>query len=90
MLERKPIFPNVIEINMQAGHVLGCNVYLVYDEDEWVLIDIGYLDTVDEIIELIRQLDFPSGALQDAGRDPRRRGSHTRAGQGQTGFANDR
>lgn len=59
MLERKPIFPNVIEINHQLGQLLGCNVYLVYDENEWLLIDIGYEDTVDEIIELIRQLDFP-------------------------------
>ena len=56
---RKPIFPNVIEINMQAGQLLGCNVYLVYDEDEWLLIDIGFDETVDEIVELIRQLDFP-------------------------------
>ena len=31
MLERKPIFPNIIEVNHQLGHVLGCNVYLVYD-----------------------------------------------------------
>ncbi len=60
MLERKPVFPNVIEINYQAGQVLvGCNVYLVYDQDEWLLIDIGYDDDVNEIIELIRQLDFP-------------------------------
>ncbi len=59
MLERKPVFPNVIEMNYQAGHVLGCNVYLVHDQSEWILIDIGYEDTVDEIVELIRQLDFP-------------------------------
>ncbi len=59
MLQRKAIFPHVLEINYQAGHVLGCNVYLVFDQDEWILIDIGYEETVDEIIELIRQLDFP-------------------------------
>lgn len=59
MLERKPIFPNVIEMNYQAGHIIGCNVYLVFDNDEWVLIDIGYEESVEEIIELIRQLDFP-------------------------------
>ncbi len=59
MLSRKPIFPNVIEINHQLGQVLGCNVYLVFDGDEWLLIDIGYQDVVDEIIEVIRQLDFP-------------------------------
>lgn len=59
MLERKPVFPNVIEMNCQAGHVIGCNVYLIYDNDEWILLDVGYEDTVEEIIELIRQLDFP-------------------------------
>jgi hydroxyacylglutathione hydrolase len=59
MLDRKPLFPHVIELNFQAGHVIGCNVYLVFDRDEWVLIDIGYEDNVEEIIELIRQLDFP-------------------------------
>ena len=59
MQQRKPLFPQVIEVNHQLGQVLGCNVYLVYDQDEWALIDIGYLETVEEIIELIRQLDFP-------------------------------
>ena len=49
----------MIEINYQSRQVLGCNVYLIYDGQEWVMIDIGYQDTVDEIVELIRQLDFP-------------------------------
>jgi glyoxylase-like metal-dependent hydrolase (beta-lactamase superfamily II) len=59
MLERKPIFPHVIEMNVQAGQRLGCNVYLVFDAGEWLLIDIGYEESVDEIVELIRQMDFP-------------------------------
>jgi glyoxylase-like metal-dependent hydrolase (beta-lactamase superfamily II) len=59
MLSRKPIFPGIIELNFQAGEVLGCNVYLVYDADEWLLIDIGYEETVDDFIKIIRQLDFP-------------------------------
>jgi len=59
MLTRKPIFPNVIELNMQAGKLLGCNVYLVFDQNDWILIDIGFEETVDEIVELIRQMDFP-------------------------------
>jgi glyoxylase-like metal-dependent hydrolase (beta-lactamase superfamily II) len=59
MLPRKPVFPHVIEMNLQAGHLIGCNVYLVFDRDEWILIDIGYLENVEEIVELIRQLDFP-------------------------------
>lgn len=59
MLSRKELFPNVLELNFQAGHLIGCNVYLIFDGDEWALIDIGYEDTVDDIVELIRQLDFP-------------------------------
>lgn len=59
MQQRKPVFPHVIEMNYQAGQRIGCNVYLIYDADEWILIDIGYEETLDEIVELIRQLDFP-------------------------------
>lgn len=59
MLQRKPVFPHVIEMNYQAGQRLGCNVYLVFDGADWLLIDVGFEETVDEIVELIRQLDFP-------------------------------
>jgi hydroxyacylglutathione hydrolase len=59
MLERRPLFPGVIEMNHQAGWRIGCNVYLVYDERDWAVIDIGFEENVDEIVELIRQLDFP-------------------------------
>jgi len=59
MLDRKPIFPGIIELNFQAGEVLGCNVYLVYDADEWLLVDIGYEESVDDFIEVVRQIDFP-------------------------------
>ncbi len=59
MLERRPLFPGVIEMNHQAGWRIGCNVYLIYDERDWALIDIGYEERVEEIVELIRQLDFP-------------------------------
>src|SRR5437762_12228502 len=59
MLARKPIFPNVIEMNFQAGEMLGCCVYLVFDGSDWLLIDIGLEETVEEIVELIRQMDFP-------------------------------
>jgi glyoxylase-like metal-dependent hydrolase (beta-lactamase superfamily II) len=58
MLQRKYLVPHVIEMNYQAGRRLGVNVYLIDGGSEWLLIDIGYLETVDEIIELIRQLDF--------------------------------
>ena len=59
MLQRKPIFPHVIEINHQAGQRLGCNVYVVYDANEWIMIDVGFEDTLDDVVDLIRQLDFP-------------------------------
>lgn len=59
METRRPVFPHVIEMNVQAGHVLGCNVYLIYDAQEWILIDIGYEDVVDEVVTMIRALDFP-------------------------------
>ena len=59
MLERTPLFPHVLELNHQARRRIGCSVYLIYDGPEWVLIDIGYEDVVDEFIEVIRQLDFP-------------------------------
>src|SRR5262249_26636373 len=58
MLPRKYLFPHVIELNYQAGRRLGVNVYLIDGGNEFLLIDIGYLDTVEEIIELIRQMDF--------------------------------
>lgn len=60
MLERTPIFPHVIELNHQARErAFGCSVYLVYDETEWALIDIGFEENVDRVIELVRRLDFP-------------------------------
>src|SRR3974377_1891945 len=58
MLPRKYLFPHVIEMNYQAGRRLGVNVYLIDGGSEFLLIDVGYLDTVDEIIDLIRRMDF--------------------------------
>ena len=39
MLTRKPIFPGIIELNFQAGEVLGCNVYLVHNADREMTIE---------------------------------------------------
>ena len=58
MLERRELFPHVIEMNYQARRRLGCCVYLVDGGQDWALIDIGYEDTVDEIVDLIRKMDF--------------------------------
>ena len=59
MILRRELFPHVLEMNYQARRRLGCCVYLIFDKTEWALIDIGFEDTVDEIVEMIRQLDFP-------------------------------
>lgn len=64
MLRRKYLFPQVIEMNYQAGRRLGVNVYLIDGGTEWGLIDIGYLDTVTEIIDLIREMDFSLSACK--------------------------
>jgi glyoxylase-like metal-dependent hydrolase (beta-lactamase superfamily II) len=58
MVPRREVFPNVIELNYQARRRLGCCVYLVFDENGWALIDIGYEDTLEDIVQLIRQMDF--------------------------------
>ena len=59
MVERKYLFPGVIELNLQAGRSFGVNLYLIDGGGEWVLIDIGEEETLDEVIELVRGLDFP-------------------------------
>jgi hydroxyacylglutathione hydrolase len=58
MLARKYLFPRVIEMNYQAQRRLGVNVYLIDGGGEFVLIDVGYLDHVEEIIDLVREMDF--------------------------------
>jgi hydroxyacylglutathione hydrolase len=58
MLQRKYLFPHVIEMNHQAGRRLGVNVYLIDGGSEFVLLDIGFEENVEEIIDLIRQMDF--------------------------------
>jgi glyoxylase-like metal-dependent hydrolase (beta-lactamase superfamily II) len=59
MLERTPIFPHVLELNLQARQRIGCCIYLIYDQSQWALVDVGYEDSVEQLVELIRQLDFP-------------------------------
>ncbi len=58
MRQRRYLFPHVIEMNYQAGHRLGVNVYLIDGGSEFLLIDIGYLESVNEIGDLIRDMDF--------------------------------
>jgi hydroxyacylglutathione hydrolase len=58
MPPRRELFPHVIEMNHAARRRLGCCVYLVHDQAQWMLIDIGYQDTVGEIVDMIRRMDF--------------------------------
>jgi glyoxylase-like metal-dependent hydrolase (beta-lactamase superfamily II) len=57
-LQRKYLFPRVVEMNYQAGHRLGVNVYLIDGGDEFLLIDIGFEETVEEIFDLLRRMAF--------------------------------
>lgn len=59
MRNRKYLFPDVIELNLQAAQSFGVNLYLIDGGTEWALIDVGTEDTLDDVIELIRALDFP-------------------------------
>jgi glyoxylase-like metal-dependent hydrolase (beta-lactamase superfamily II) len=59
MNSRKYLFPNVIELNVAAGKPFGVNVYLIDGGTEYVLIDVGEEDALDEVIDLIRGMDFP-------------------------------
>jgi glyoxylase-like metal-dependent hydrolase (beta-lactamase superfamily II) len=40
------------------------NVYLIDGGSEWLLIDVGFKDTVDEILDLIRKMDFRFSACK--------------------------
>ena len=59
MTPRKYLFPGVIELNLQAGRPLGVNIYLIDGGTEFALIDIGQDETLEEVIEIIRAMDFP-------------------------------
>ncbi len=59
MPPRMEIFPHVIEMNYQARRRLGCCIYLVHNGGDWALIDVGYEDTFEDVVGLIRQMDFP-------------------------------
>ncbi len=59
MNRRKYIFPNVIELNLAASRSFGVNIYLIDGGTEYLLIDVGLNDTLGELIDLIREMDFP-------------------------------
>jgi hydroxyacylglutathione hydrolase len=57
--QRNYLFPNVLELNLAASRSFGVNIYLIDGGSEFVLLDIGLDDTLDEVIDLIRRLDYP-------------------------------
>ena len=59
MTSRKYLFPHVIELNLQAGRPFGVNLYLIDGGSEYVLLDVGLEETLDEVIDQVRRLDFP-------------------------------
>jgi hydroxyacylglutathione hydrolase len=64
MLERRYLFPGVIEMNVQARRRLGANIYLIDGGSEYALIDVGFLDELPEVLELIRQMNFSLSACK--------------------------
>lgn len=59
MTRRKYLFPNVIELNLQASRSFGVNIYLIDGGTEYALIDVGLDESLDDVIDLLRTLDFP-------------------------------
>ena len=64
MIERRYIFPGVIEMNVQARRRLGVNIYLIDGGSEFALIDVGFLDELSDVLELIRQMNFSLSACK--------------------------
>jgi glyoxylase-like metal-dependent hydrolase (beta-lactamase superfamily II) len=64
MIERNYLFPGVIEMNYQARRRMGVNVYLIDGGSEYALLDVGFLDELTEVLELIRQLGFSLSACK--------------------------
>ena len=64
MIERNYLFPGVIEMNYQARRRMGVNIYLIDGGTEYALIDVGFLDELTDVLELIRQMDFSLSACK--------------------------
>lgn len=64
MVDRQYIFPGVIEMNVQARRRLGVNIYLIDGGSEYALIDVGFLDELPDVLELIRQMNFSLSACK--------------------------
>jgi glyoxylase-like metal-dependent hydrolase (beta-lactamase superfamily II) len=45
-------------LNYQAGRKLGVNVYLIDGGDQFAIMDIGYEDSVADVVDIVRKMDF--------------------------------
>src|ERR1700678_3262680 len=61
---RRYVFPGVLEMNYQAQRRMGGNIYLVDGGTEFALIDVGFLDELPDVLELIRQMGFSLSACK--------------------------
>src|SRR5579883_3357467 len=64
MVPRRYVFPGVLEMNYQARRRLGVNIYLIDGGTEFALIDVGFLDELTDVLELIRQMNFSLSACK--------------------------
>jgi glyoxylase-like metal-dependent hydrolase (beta-lactamase superfamily II) len=64
MVDRRFVFPGVIELNVQARRRLGVNIYLIDGGNEYILIDVGFLDELGDVLELIRQMNYSLSACK--------------------------
>jgi hydroxyacylglutathione hydrolase len=64
MITRRYVFPGVLEMNYQAQRRMGVNVYLIDGGSEFALIDVGFLDDLQGVLELIRKMDFSFAACK--------------------------
>jgi glyoxylase-like metal-dependent hydrolase (beta-lactamase superfamily II) len=64
MIERRYLFPGVIELNHQARRRMGVNIYIIDSGNEYLLIDVGFLDELTDVLELIRQMGYALSACQ--------------------------
>ena len=76
MIERRYVFPGVIEMNYQARRRMGVNIYLIDGGSEYALIDVGFLDELPRRARADPADGFQPLRVQDDHRDPRRRRPH--------------
>jgi glyoxylase-like metal-dependent hydrolase (beta-lactamase superfamily II) len=58
MIQRRYVFPGVLEMNYQSRRRLGVNIYLIDGGSEFALVDVGFLAELPDVLELIRQMNY--------------------------------